>query len=96
MLDINVSDYQILGQFVISRHGFLSVTHILYFVTCFYAIQGVLFYNEDRHFAYYVALHRRQYSSCKIVVIDLQIVSCTLNVYFGTVSQGQQLYHDKS
>ena len=54
------------------------------------------FFNEDRHFAYYVALHQRQYSSCKIVVIDLQIVSCTLNVYFGTVSQGQQLYHDKS
>jgi len=94
---LNVAGYQILGHFVFSRHGFLSVTHILYFVLYFYEIQCVLFFNEDRHFAYYVALHRRQYSSCKNRCYRLaNRLMHKLNVYFGTVSQGQQLYHDKS
>ena len=77
MLDVNLAGYQILGHFVFSRHGFLSVTHILYFVMYFYEIQCVLFLTKTDislimwHCIGGSILH------AKIVVIDLQIVACT-------------------
>ena len=80
---LNVAGYQILGHFVFSRHGFLSVTHILYFVLYFYEIQCVLFLTKTDislimwHCIGGSILH------AKIVVIDLQIVSCTNWTYIS-------------